>query len=79
MLWLNGLVLDDLLLKWGDKDECDDEFCILGVMVTDEGDDEKEGAEGIDFVETIGLPLTECALKLVCGDPGRGCVYPLVS
>ena len=48
-------------------------------MVTDEGDNEKEGAEGIDFVETIGLPLTECALKLVCGDPGLGCVYPLVS
>ena len=38
----------------------------------DEG--EKDGTEGIDCVETIGLPLTECALKFDCGEPGLGCV-----
>ena len=59
----------DLLLKCGDKDE----FCCFGVIVTDE-EGEKEGTEGIDFVETIGLPLTECALKFDWGEPGLGCV-----
>ena len=73
------LSFEDLLLRWDVKDEWDDELFNFGVIVTDEDDDEKEGTEGIDFVETIGLPLTECALKLVCGDPGLGWVYPLVS
>ena len=42
-------------------------------MVIDE-DGEKDGTEGTDFVETIGLPLTEWALKFDWGEPGLGCV-----
>ena len=67
-LWLSiGFV--DLLFRLGDKDE----FWNFGVMVIDE-DGEKDGTEGTDFVETIGLPLTECALKFDWGEPGLGCV-----
>ena len=48
-----------------------DEFGVLGVRVTDVDD---KDTEGMDWEETVGLPFTECALKLVCGDPGLGCV-----
>ena len=46
------------------------------MMVTDDDLDDKEDTEGMsdDWVETFGLPLTECALKLDWGDPGLGCV-----
>ena len=49
--------------------EVRDELDVLGVMDTD-----AEDTEGIDVEATEGLPFTECALKLLCGDPGRGCV-----
>jgi len=44
-----------------------------------EDDEDAKVTEGMDCVETFGLPLTEWALKLLWGDPGLGCVYPVVS
>ena len=77
LLWLKPEFFKDLFEEWLKPNrEDDDVFGILGVMVTDcdEVDDMERGTEGMACVETIGLPLTEWALKLDCGDPGLGCV-----
>ena len=77
LLWLKAEFFKDLFEEWlKPNKEGDDVFGILGVMVTDcdEDDDTESCTEGMACVETIGLPFTEWALKLDCGDPGLGCV-----